>query len=132
MRRLALGALAALLLASCDGGGPQPGTLTVRLTGPASGATARSLKFRLVGSQTGVTAPGSGAFALISDVLPGDTTVVAVFAAVGDSLNGAVVAHVAVPDVHAASSYVAQAVEVAGPFYSLLTAAQFQLTIAKQ
>ena len=130
MRRAVVGAVAlSLFLAGCDGGGPQPGTLTVTFAGAQ---TARSAKFRVVGPVTGVNLPNGSALTLVSEPLAGDTTIFAVFAAVGDSLNGVVVATVAVPDVHAAGAYHAQVLQVASPIYSLLTASQYTLTVARQ
>jgi hypothetical protein len=130
MRRAFAGALvASLLLAGCDSGGPQPGTLTVKLAGPQ---TTRSAKFRVVGPVTGVSLPNGSTLTLVDEPLTGDTTVFAVFAVVGDSLNGAVVATIDVPDVHAVGAYHAQVIEAASPAYALLTASQFALTVAKQ
>jgi len=125
-RRLLVLAVAALL-AACDNG-PKAGTLTLALAGPQR---ARSVKFRLVGPQTDVAEPTGSTLGLIFESLPGDTTVIAVFAPVGDSVNGGTVALIQVPDVHASGSYHAEVLEVASPSYVLHTASQYVLTVSK-
>ena len=122
----ALAALA-LALAACSDG-PQPGALVVQLAGVPG---ARAVKFRLVGPQTGVTAPAGSPVLVASAQLSGDTVMIAAFAPVGDTLNGAVLARLSVSDVRASARYTATVLEVAGPTYALQNPAQYTLTVVR-
>lgn len=127
-RGLVLALAAALATAGCGDDGPQPGTFVVQLSGTAP---ARSVKFRLVGPSMAVLEPGTGAV-ISAQPLGGDTMMVAAFAPVGVTLNGAAVAAISVPDVGAPSLYSASVVQVAGPTYALVPASQYTLTIVRQ
>ena len=123
----------ALVLAACDGGGPQPGNLVVRL-GHLSAAPphTRAVKFRLVGPSSGVTAPTGSGLTVISAPLTGDTTIVATFALASDTVDSRVIAVLAVPDVHAAGQYHATLIEAAGLTYGLVAPSVYTLTVALQ
>jgi len=128
-RRLGLALAAALVAASCGGDEPaRPGTLLVRLSGTDQ---TRAVKFRLVGPDMAVLEPGTGAV-IAAQTAGTDTMLVASFAPVGSTLNGAAVAAISVPDVRAAQRYTATVLEVASPTYAVLIAARFTLSVVPQ
>lgn len=119
---------AAFLAAGCGGDSPRPGTLLVQLN---SATPARAVRFRLSGPGMAVLEPSSGAV-VVSQAAGGDTLLVAAFAPVGATLNGAAVAAVSVPDTRAAANYRATTLEAAGPSYALIPPAQVTLTVVPQ
>ncbi len=132
MRRVAWGLLLAGAAIACgDGGGPQPGQLTVTL---ATQNQARAIVFRVTGPNVqAVTGLPTGSFVyqVVSVQAGPDTVRVAVFAPQGATLQPGVIAAFDVPDVGAAASYTATVEQVAGPGYALQTPFQFVLAIAR-
>ncbi len=132
MRRVAWGLLLAGAAMACgDGGGPQPGQLTVTLT---TQNQARAIVFRVTGPNVQVVGglpTGSFPYQVASVLAGTDTVRVAVFAPQGTTLQPGVIAAFDVPDVGAAASYGVTVQEVAGPSYALQTPFQFVLAIAR-
>ena len=125
-RRLATAVVIAAAAACSSTEGPQPGTVTVSLAGPA----VRAVQFNVVGPVTAITIPGSMATGTQWTAAPrgGDTLAVMVVAPLNGTLNGQVVA-LDVPDVPTALARTPVLVSASSPTHALVPNASLTLTI---
>ncbi len=123
MTRRALAGLALLAAgAGCgDGSGPTAGVVMASLSGPVP---ARAVMFRLVGAQSGITAPTGSSLRVFSTPLGGDTVRVAVIAPAGGTI-AARAADIAVPDLGRRPVLILE--QVAGATYALQNVATYSL-----
>lgn len=124
----ATGLLLLLLLAlagGCDHG-PKAGAVFVKLSGPAA---VRSAEIRVVGPVTSVQA-GDPAVRLFTSQTRGDTLLLIVVAAQGQTLGTKVLAELEVADKDAARGYATRVLQVAAADYSLQVPTAYAVSVS--
>jgi len=127
--RTVLAAAALAALAACSDG-PQAGELAVRLLTPNVGAD-RAILFTVKGRLSGAVAPSGANYGVVSTTFPGDSTHIAVIAALGQTLAPGAVAHIRVNDVDRFSSYTAFVTQVVAPDYTQRDTTGYVLSVVK-